>query len=47
MSRAAEAIQLDGRKDNVLLQIEKALFLTWIISDSVTVACDRASHDIH
>jgi hypothetical protein len=26
-----------GRKDNVLLQIEKALFLTCSLSDSVTV----------
>jgi hypothetical protein len=32
-----EAFQLGGRKDNVLLQIEKGLLLTWFISDSVTV----------
>jgi hypothetical protein len=45
MSRAAEAFQLDGRKDNVLLQIEKALLLTWSVSDLVTVrtACSYRS----
>ena len=37
MSRAEETFQLDGRKDNVLLQIEKALLLTWSVSDLVTV----------
>jgi hypothetical protein len=37
VKQCAEAFQLGGRKDNVLLQIEKGLLLTWIISDSVTV----------
>ncbi|WP_150580238.1 hypothetical protein [Pseudomonas fluorescens] len=37
LSRAEEAFQLDGRKDNVLLQIEKALLPRWILSDLVTV----------
>ncbi|PWK44501.1 hypothetical protein LOY55_24670 [Pseudomonas sp. B21-040] len=37
VKQVAEAFQLGGRKDNVLLQIEKGLFLTCSISDSVTV----------
>lgn len=41
MMQVAEAFQLGGRKDNVLLQIEKGLLLTWILSDLVTVpGCD-------
>jgi hypothetical protein len=32
-----EAFQQERRKHNVLLQIEKGLFLTCIVSESVTV----------
>jgi hypothetical protein len=38
----AEAFQLGRRKDNVLLQIEKGLFLTCIVSEMVTVTKDRS-----
>jgi hypothetical protein len=37
MKQAAEAFQLGRRKDNVLLQIEKGLLLTCILSNYVTV----------
>jgi hypothetical protein len=37
MKRAAEAFQLGGCKDNVLLQIEKGLLLTCSVSEFVTV----------
>ncbi|WP_150785863.1 hypothetical protein [Pseudomonas fluorescens] len=37
MKRAAEAFQLGGCKDNVLLQIEKGLLLTCSVSELVTV----------
>jgi hypothetical protein len=37
MEQAAEAFQLSGCKDNVLLQIEKGLLLTCSFSELVTV----------